>query len=828
MKRDANAGTKAVVEIMAVVCLWFLCMLPVRGSEMPVLGQEQTEGPKYIVNASPVCYGQKLGDSVLEGTAVDGKGNSIPGIFAWKEPEKLMQKIGGTLETVVFTPQQQQEPVLLNVSVTVKKGIVKVKEYPEISSSGAVYDGDTPAEVLRLQGGLAVCALSAKEGDTEETVAGKFVWKEPDQEIRTGKQSLEVTFVPLNAEKYQSASIWMEVEAAPRPVSLKLELSDTIIRTEDEIFFTASADKTDKLPQLQGSVHFFVEKEEVAESSLTDSGSKWTAKASWKADAPGTFRVYALYIPENDRTAEGKSAEKRWSVVEPLSCITTEELPAGREGKAYQMRLETDASGKLPVTFLLADGSLPKGVALEESGALKGVPEESGEFAFTISALEADTEVKREFHLKIEEKLTFSVSCEDIRYGEEVSALAEVLPEAQFQYSLVFEGRGETDYAGSEKPPKLPGTYRVKALIKEPADYAGQEIFRNFSIRKAEPKLTVTAEPSEWKGEGECTVSIRIQNMDNPEGKENFPEDIAVSFDKDVEIKQALQGGDGSYTIVFEAGKRTEKIRCSVLAGGNDCYEQAEGYVEVSVVKEDGKEQVSGNDVTNTEEDKGKKEESSGQKESESEPAVKTPEEVEADFWQDVIFRIYGAQKMGDTVTINAKGHGSMPDRVLDALRQHEKVTLALVWEGDMIVIPAGNAPAYDKAHRSWTLAELSAQYPAVKEDTQVPEAAQTTAPAGQKTANENANGSAGQKNGDAAGKDKESEPEEETGTAVEEEEETVPETEAFLEIPEKTILTEKAGDGGIDWFLVAACACAGCGIIIVTIAVLAVVRKKK
>lgn len=831
-KAGGNIGTRAAFEIIAVVCLWFFCLLPVRASEISDSLQEPLKGPKYTVNASPVCYGQKLGDSVLEGTAVDGDGGSIPGTFAWKEPEKTMQKIGDTLETVIFTPEEQPEnPVFLNASVTVKQGIVEVKECPGVKSGKAVYDGDTPAEVLSLEGGLAVCVLSGEEGDTEETVAGNFIWKEPDQELRTGKQELEVKFEPLNKEKYQSAAALVEVEAAPRPVSLKLDLSDTVIKTDDEIFFTASVDKTDKLQKLEGSVHFFVEKEEVAESRFTDSGLKWTAKASWKTDVPGTFSVYALYIPENDRTAEARSPEKRWSAVVPLSSIMTEELPAGREGKLYQMSLETDASGKFPVTFSLADGSLPEGVMLEEGGELKGVPKQAGEFTFTVSALEGKKEVRREFHLHIEEKLIFSVSCRDIRYGEEVFAYAESLPEAQIQYSLTFEGRGETDYAVSEQPPVQPGTYRVKALIREPADYAGQEIFRNFTIRKAAPELTVTAQPSEWKGEGECTVFIRIQNPYNPEWKENLPEAITVSFDKEVEVSQPLQGGDGSYTIVFKAGQRTEKIRCSVLAGANDCYEQAEGYADVSVSaeKEDRNEQVSGNDGKDVQE---KKEEPAKQRESESEPepAVKTPQEAEAEFWQDVIFRIYDAQEMGDTVTINARGHGSMPDKVLDALRQHEKVTLALVWEGDMIVIEAGKAPAYDKAHANWTLAELSLQYPAVKADAQEPQKASQAAPESQEAADEKKNENGSQKDPDAAVKEKESEPEPESeeSAAIEAEEETAPETEAFWELPEKTILTEKADGGGIDWFLVAACVCAGCGIIIVTIAVLAVACRKR
>lgn len=829
MKKKAgrNAGTRAVFMVIAAVCCWFLCMLPALASG--ISDPDQTADVQCFVNASPVRYGQRLKESVLEGTATDQNGVSVSGVFTWKEPEKAMQKIGEVMETAVFTPEDgKSDPVLLNVSVTVRRGAVTIKEYPEIICSGDVYDKDTPGEVLKLRGnGLAVCVVSGKDGDLEETVPGKFGWKEPDQELRTGKQSPELLFTPADPEKYEPETVRVEIEVNPRPVDLKLELSDTTIKQNQEIVFTASVEKSDKLQQLEGNVHFFVDGKEAAKSGFSDNGSKLQAKASWRAEKTGTYKVYALYMPENDRTAQAKSGEKAYSVVTPLSAITTESLPAGRAGKEYQASLLTDASGKFPLKYSLEDGSLPEGLLLENDGTIKGTPQEAGEFVFTVSVSEGKDKASREFHLQIEEKLTFSLKCGDTAYGETVSASMKVLPEAHFQCSYTFEGRNETAYDGSKIPPVLPGDYRVKALIEEPADYAGQEIFCDFTIKKAAPKLKVTAAPSEWKGEKDCTISIEICNPADPEWKENLPTDLTVHFDKEVEVRQPLQGAEGKYTLIFRAGKNTETIRCSVLTSENDCYEQSESYVDVSVSADggSGNGQVSGNDGNHTD-DKKKNEEPAKRQETDPEPVIKTPEEVEAEFWQDVIFRIYDAQKLGDTVTINAKGHGSMPDKVLEALRQHEKVTLALVWEGDMILIPAGKAPAPDKAHRTWTLGELSLQYgvskTTVTQDSQN-KASEVTAPAKRQESSHNADKNTAETENR----------QEETGEIAEEAQEAEPVTEEETEeepegiVPENTILTEKVEDGGIDWFLVAGCVCAGCGIIIVAIAIWLVVHKR-
>lgn len=61
--------------------------------------------------------------------------------------------------------------------------------------------------------------------------------------------------------------------------------------------------------------------------------------------------------------------------------ITTDALPPGVVGQAYEFELQSDCGGHL---WLLSDGMLPPGIGLSSSGVLSGTPDEAGEFRFTV------------------------------------------------------------------------------------------------------------------------------------------------------------------------------------------------------------------------------------------------------------------------------------------------------------------------------------------------------------------------------------------------------------------------------------------------------------
>lgn len=792
-------------------------------------------GPYRIeLKASALHYGQRLKKSQLEGTVTDKDGNPVPGTFSWSEPETLMDTVGnGVQENVVFTPLTEVagEEVLTDsiyVWLTVEKGIVTVKSWPVVTCRETIYDGDTLLEVTKLKGGTAVCIL---DDGTEEKVDGRFEWEEPDQRLEAGSQSCKLIFKPYNGDKYLRAETMVEIKAEPRAVDLQLKASSSLAREGEEIAFDTAIGKTEKLTNVKGTVQLLKEGQVIAQQELEETEGGWIARFLWTAEQKGSCRFSARYIPLDGHTAEAESAERSVSVVAPLSQFVVQQLPEARQEREYKARVETDASGRFPLKFTVESGSLPEGLTLDErKGILEGAPQECGRFGFCIAVSEKDVTVRQDFVLDVREKLTFSIGCNNIFYGEKVSVSAGVSPKEEFVYGQTFEGRGKTEYEESEDAPVLPGTYRVRIVAKAPEDYAGEEFTANFVIQKAAPVLTVKAQPDSLQGGGTCKLSISLRNPYEEGLREHLPTDISVSFDADVEIREALQGSGGDYTLLIEIGEMDATVCATVSTGENDCYRAAQAQLGISVTKrEEAKAPESAAEDL--------KSDSSGQKQEESQPAAKTPEEVEAEFWQDVIFRIYRAQEKGDTVTINARGHKSLPDKVLDALRQHGKVSLALVWEGDMIVIDAGRALPHDEGHTSWTLAELSERYPLSTETAAPPVQTEAPLPSAEKDSAQSAptlepkkeqpagtleNTAAEVEKGDEgeSATEPETEPESETGEAA------APVWQlAEQEIPSAMEAVEEGSM--VDWFLMAAGICAVCAIIVVAVAVAAILKRK-
>lgn len=348
-------------------------------------------------------------------------------------------------------------------------------------------------------------------------------------------------------------------------------------------------------------------------------------------------------------------------------------------------------------------------------------------------------------------------------------------------------------------------------------------------VNKPEPKLTLEAEPAKRTGKGRVTLRIRLEDAKTGKWEKELPDLKSIQVRTEPEMKeiQALEGADGTYTFVFSTRNKTEKIRCIVQTLENESYCATEQSVTVAVKK---KEPSSGGE----QKQQSSPDESQSQ-ESESDPPVKTAEEVEEDFWINVMFRIYKAQEKGETVTINATGHEKLPDRVLDALRGHRKVTLALVWEGGMILIPAGGAPDADKAHKTWTLAELAQRYPAPQTapapvEPQPIQPAAPDAPAPQTPTQSSPPAHQGNITSHplAAFPEPESVSAAETGE-VEETPISQPETETQETEPEPDRVEEK-NPVQIDWFLVAAIVCAVTGLIavLVTLAASAASQKRR
>lgn len=602
---------------------------------------------------------------------------------------------------------------------------------PDESNIGAsVKNWNLTATPIRYGQRLGTSQLSGKPLDAAgNPVRGSFSWKEPEKVMTSvGNIQTVVNFTPetitdggqIQYEEPYPVTFWVTVE---KNIPVITEWCTVICR--DAIYDGDTLRETTKLQGGAAICDIDTEGKRTSEKKKV-SGNFFWKEAGDKLEA-GTGSYELIFKPADENLYQSVSTMVELEVLpRPVDLQLSVSETTVLTGDEISLSASIEKTQKLQslkgkVCFY-ADGKMigEKAFTESESGwkaALKWKADADGAHTFyAVYTGDAHTaeEKSGEIELTVEEKLTFTLQCSNICYGEPLLVETKASPAKEFRYACFYEGLDETVYQQSKTPPSLPGTYRVTVKIEEPEDYAGLELYQDFMIKKAVPKLTVSSDPARLANGGDCTLSITLQNPADSSLMENLPSDISVSFSKNVDIIQKLSGENGKYTLIFHAKAQNTTIRCQIVAEENSCYEGVQALADVPVSR---KEEPKGDSKTPQQDEKdthssGKN--SSGEPEKESEPEVikKTAEEMEAEFWQDVIFRIYRAQEKGETVTINAKGHGSLPDKVLDALRQHEKVTLALVWEGDMIVIPAGKALPYEKEHKTWTLAELSKRYP--------------------------------------------------------------------------------------------------------------------
>lgn len=93
-------------------------------------------------------------------------------------------------------------------------------------------------------------------------------------------------------------------------------------------------------------------------------------------------------------TVHGASGHVSSSLVVPVLVgdafrIATESLADAMEDAAYRIGLATEF-GDAPVSFTLAEGSLPPGITLSSSGLLRGTPTEAGSWSFLLGAADAE------------------------------------------------------------------------------------------------------------------------------------------------------------------------------------------------------------------------------------------------------------------------------------------------------------------------------------------------------------------------------------------------------------------------------------------------------
>lgn len=108
---------------------------------------------------------------------------------------------------------------------------------------------------------------------------------------------------------------------------------------------------------------------------------------------PFTTGVFSFTVRVTDRAGQSAQSTLWLSVVEPAWPLTiaTATLPTASMGRAYTAAFNA-GGGTGPYTWSLADGLLPPGLTITESGLLKGTPMRNGTFSFLVRVTGANGE----------------------------------------------------------------------------------------------------------------------------------------------------------------------------------------------------------------------------------------------------------------------------------------------------------------------------------------------------------------------------------------------------------------------------------------------------
>ena len=117
--------------------------------------------------------------------------------------------------------------------------------------------------------------------------------------------------------------------------------------------------------------------------------------------AAGTFTVTIAVTDSVDAVVQ-----KPYEIViheEGLSIVSKSPLPDAEEGTDYSFQFKA-LGGVPPYGWMLTSGALPKGLSITSDGMLSGIPEEHGDFTFTMRAIDVGEPLSydtREFKLHV-------------------------------------------------------------------------------------------------------------------------------------------------------------------------------------------------------------------------------------------------------------------------------------------------------------------------------------------------------------------------------------------------------------------------------------------
>lgn len=269
--------------------------------------------------------------------------------------------------------------------------------------------GGTPPYSFTLSGGAlppGITLLSSGALQGVPTQAGQFVFQ-----------------ATVNDSAQASAFGWLTLNVLPSPLSITT------------LTLPAGSPGVPYAAQLQAAGGVTPYSWSVLAGNLPP-GLALDAATGALSGTPSAAGAYTFTAQVQDSAQNTATRTFTVRFAEPL-VITTSSLPEATEGQQYQTVLAA-SGGFPPYAFSLAGGSLPPGMTLAADGTLSGAPGASGQFAFTVQALDSEgLSAERAFTLNVFLRPAIvTAALPDGRVGDSYSASLEATGRAPFQWSI--------------------------------------------------------------------------------------------------------------------------------------------------------------------------------------------------------------------------------------------------------------------------------------------------------------------------------------------------------------------------------------------------------
>ena len=277
-----------------------------------------------------------------------------------------------------------------------------------------------------------------------------------------------------------------------------------------------------------------------------DAGAMWTVGETFSDAANG------VTVTVEGSTATAFQVRIAYSAVIPGFAISSDSVrPAGTAGKPYADQLQaTGAPGA--VTWSVASGALPPGLALSATGAITGTSYEVGTFRFVVSATSGGATVTKAFRITVSYPPVGFTSV-----GARPNATVGV------PYSTVLTTSGQEHFttrtfelpAGSALPPGL----ALNSATGEISGTPGQAGSFTFSVR------AVFSGPSPMRTEAVGSFSVTAYN---PVAVTSDPARPAAVVGVAYADQLQATGGTGAFTWAVTAGRLPAGLTLSASTGG--------------------------------------------------------------------------------------------------------------------------------------------------------------------------------------------------------------------------------------------------------------------